>query len=99
MSYQVYLLVPFHEHIDTFETLDEALQLIRESWNEEAGEQLFAVQDEQGNIICTLMRGHGDPEVCVTTFPDGRNGYVELHRCHYVLTDEGRYDHTQITAL
>jgi hypothetical protein len=86
-----------YNDLDSFVTLGAAVDDIRQAWNEGDGPQVFICQSEEdGTILATLMRHETDPEVCITTFADGT---VEIHRCTYVLDDEGVYDHTVIDMI
>jgi hypothetical protein len=92
---QIRLAWPQGAFVDAADRLEEAVTVLREHWNEDEGPQVFLVLDEGKRVLATLMRHETDPELCVTTYADGR---VELHRCVYILRD-GWYDHTAVTAV
>jgi hypothetical protein len=82
------------EWLGELDTLVEAVEDVHLHWMEEPeGPQAFVLQAEDGFVLAMMMRAHDDPEVCFTTYSDGR---VEAHRCRYVLDDEGRYVPTEV---
>jgi len=81
--------LPDGQLIDGFHTAQEAAAALREWWMEEPeGPQGFVVCSEAGDFYAVLLRDRTDPEVCHTLW---HTGQVEHHRCHYLLTSDGRF--------
>ena len=79
--------------LESYESLQEALNDLRKHWNEEPiGPQTFVLTNDT-DMLATMVR-LADPELCLTVYPDGK---TETHRCHYVLDANGRYLKTEIS--
>jgi hypothetical protein len=85
------------DRLGELDTLAEAVDDVHLYWMEEAeGPQAFVLQADDGFVLATMLRSQDDPEVCLTTYADGR---VEAHRCRYVLDGGGRYVRTEVTRV
>lgn len=83
--------------LDAHDTVAEAVDDLRQHWNEEPeGPQLFVVLGENDYLAAVLSRPEGHPELCVTSYADGRS---EVHRCRYLLDADGRYDSTEVVEV
>lgn len=83
--------------MDDYQTLDEALLDVRTHWCEDMGVNYCYLVSESEAVRASIMRPRGgDGELCITTWDDGQ---VTLHRCRYVLDQDGMYHHTDITAV
>ena len=79
------------------DSLSEAVEDVHEHWMEvPEGAQGFVLQGGSGFILAIMMRSQADPEICLTTFADGR---LEAHRCRYVRDCKGRHLQTEVTQL
>lgn len=84
------------ETLDVFDSLPEAVDSLRQHWNEDEGPQLFVVRGEAGYLAAVLSRPEADPELAVTSYADGRS---EVHRCVYVVDIDGRYLRTDVIEV
>jgi hypothetical protein len=76
--------------------LAEAIWDTRRYWNEADGPQVFVFSDEAtGQTLAVMVRGQ-EPEVCITTYPDGS---VERHRIRYITDTDGIYERTEIEEV
>lgn len=92
-----------YEVLETYGSLGEALEDVRDLWTEEdRGEQTVVVHDDAtGRLLAVLTRPDAsDPELCLTTCfePGGALALMTLHRCRY-LTDAKLYDRTEVTRI
>jgi hypothetical protein len=83
-----------YEWLGELDTLAEAVEDVHRFWMEEPdGPQGFVLQAEDGFVLAMMQRSQDDPEVCFTSYSNGR---MESHRCRYILDDEGRYVRTEV---
>ena len=78
------------------DSLTEAVEDVHEHWMEENGPQAFIFQGGDGFVLAMMMRSLADPEICLTTYSDGR---LEAHQCRYVRDGKGRHLQTEVTQL
>ena len=78
------------------ENLAEAVEDVHQHWMEEDGPQAFVLQGGDGFILAVMIRSQADPEICLTTYADGR---LEAHQCRYVCDGKGRHLRTEVTLL
>jgi hypothetical protein len=83
------------ETIDVYDSVVEAVSLLRETWCEDDDRGWHYVIWEEGLVAAVMMKDSVDPEVCHTLYTDGR---VEHHRCHYVCDGE-RYLRSEVAEL
>ena len=60
------------------------------------GAQGFVLQGGDGFVLAIMLRSQADPEICLTTYSDGR---LEAHQCRYVRDSRGQHLQTEITLL
>jgi hypothetical protein len=79
------------------DSLAEAVEDVHEHWMEvPEGAQGFVLQCDGGFILAVMMRSQADPEICLTTYSDGR---LEAHQCRYVSDGKGRHLQTEVTQM
>lgn len=93
-----------YEPLESYGSLEEAIADVREFWNEEEhGEQTVCVHnDATGRLLAVLTRPDArDPKLCLTTCfePGGALALMSLHRCRYLTSADGHYDHTEVTRI
>ena len=78
------------------DSLSEAVEDVHEHWMEVDGPQAFVLQGGDGFVLAIMMRSQADPEICLTTYSDGR---LEAHQCRYFRDGKGRHVQTEVTQV
>jgi hypothetical protein len=84
------------EEIDTYPNLETAIHEMHMMWMETTGFECYLFQNDQGDIVATMLRHFRDPELCITAY---NSGHMDIHRCQYVLDGDGQYDYTEIALI
>ena len=83
------------EWIDSQDTVEAAVDMIRQHWHEDDDFQLYSLRDDNGVIQATMMTGETSDH-CITTY---RSGKIEVHLIYYRLNSEGRYISTDVQSV
>lgn len=69
------------EHLEEFESCNEAVAMLLKNWNEEpTGPQSFIIENDEGFMVATMVRDFTDPEIAhVWTVGKGSSKWKVTH--------------------